>query len=122
MSNYVPLIVYKTTFQDDEVTATMEPLSRGAFMAMQHEMEKARVVDDPHQKNMAVYVQAVSVLTVSLKKIDGLRDTNGNAVSMETVLDKVFFMQLVNELFGEMMARSTLGKALSTVLEEKSPG
>lgn len=123
-TKYVPNIIYTTEFQGEKVVVNMEPLDRATFMLVQSKLaehgvdsiEKARNVD------LNTFTSVGSeVLKKCLKKIDGLTDAAGTAVTVDTVLDKMFFNTLVLDLFHELFTRATLGKASSSESGEKSP-
>lgn len=113
MSKYLPVIEFTTTFQDDTVKVTLEPIDRATFIKVLPTFQAAQGASSEDRFNR-VYGTACDVLTSNLKTIAGLRDANGNAVEINTVLSKIYFSKLVSEIFMHLMASATVeGKVQS---------
>lgn len=135
MSKYLPKIEHRTKFQGDDVVAVLEPLERGQFIQVSTALDKAQKLrqmiqtasakaeqpDRTQVDSMVAEVSATSieVLTRNLVSITGVKDNDGNAVTKEVILSKVFFMELVNELFDRLAGSAVLGEASSVASEAK---
>lgn len=118
MSGYLPKIRFDTEYEGDKVAIEMNALNRGAFVRMMPALEKARA---SAENKMAVYDVACEVLKEHVETITGLRDGNGNAITKETFLDAVYFVDLVINAFSKLIQECSLGKLKSTDLGAKLP-
>jgi hypothetical protein len=108
---YLRSIVHETDWQGDHVRAEMEPLDRESFFALADSRKEQAA--DAEAGQLAVYAMGVRLLDKHLLRLSGLVDAAGTPIEKETVLTKVFFMTLVNELFAALMRGSTLGEVKS---------
>ena len=115
MSKYLPVIEFTTTFQDDTVKVTLEPIDRATFVKVLPTFQQAQRDQAADERFNKIYGTACEVLSTHMKSIVGLRDVNGAAIALETVLSKMYFSKLVSEIFMRLMAEATLeGKGPSS--------
>src|SRR5262245_52505154 len=114
MGKYVPEIQFSTTWDGDGITATMEPMSREDFMQLAATRGPDLTLDETR-----VMAAVEDILKRRLRTLVGVRDGNGNAVQKEEILNRIYFVALVSELFAALKEGSTLGKVTSPGSEPK---
>ena len=111
MSNYTPLVSFKTEFEGDEVTMNLDQLSRETFMSWTPYMS---LMDEDGKLDEVLTVkligEASTMLPIYVKDFRGLKDADGNAVSLDTVVEKVYFIQLVTEIVMQLIVISKVGQ------------
>lgn len=100
MSKYVPSWEYKTTFQGDEVRITLKPLSRITALRFAGLNTDSGIGAD----TMALYEDAVRE---SVQTFSGLKDANGQDVTLDLVLRDAFFTELVFDIGAELVRKAS---------------
>ena len=125
MSRYTPLVEFQTVFEDDIVKMQLDQLSREIFLGWMPYMSK--VDKDGNlsiEDTLKLINDAADILPEHVKDFKGLKDANGDAVSIETIVDKVYFMPLVSEIVMRLIEICQIGKGKEekAELEGKSVG
>ena len=112
MSNFTPHITFETDFEGDHITAKLSRLKRKDMTTV------ARYVDVDEEGNLAGGLDveqmiefAAEVLPRYVEEFKGLKDADGNAISIETVVDEAYFLPLVTELVSALFDASGMKAA-----------
>lgn len=110
MSRYMPTFSRKTTFDGDEVTAVFKQVPKSLMMQASELVEmrdgKAQPRSDVSVERTMKHVD--DVVRDSLNSLSGLKDSEGNAISIETVLRDSYFIDLVQWAYTQATSGSTL--------------
>jgi hypothetical protein len=120
MSKYLPSVEFSTEYEGDKVKMVMRPLDRPSAMKIapysrSDDEDKNRT----QEEKIKVYDVACEILSEHLEEVSGLRDSNGNAVSKDAMLEHIYFMDLVMPAFARLVEASQLGKEQKPDSEEK---
>ena len=110
MSGYIPEIRFEKKYEDDNIVVVIEPLSRTAFIEVMPFLSEAQT----EKGSMAVYDAACKVLDTHIKSIEGLKNQNGDPITKDEFLGKVYFVDLVTAVFQKLIEESSLGKMMKT--------
>jgi hypothetical protein len=75
-------------------------------------IQKMQSSDDDAVKSEAIgemLAESLEFLPKYVKEINGLVDAEGTPVSIETVADDMYFVQLATEIVTDLMSESSLG-------------
>lgn len=93
MSRYLPTHLFKTSFDGDEVTMRLRPLTLEDALRLQ---------------NVADAAERAKIVASYVEDLTGLKDGNGNAVTVETVFGVVYFLGLVEAIVNELLRVSVV--------------
>jgi len=123
MSRYTPLVEFQTVFEEDTVTMELDQLTRKQFLSWMPYMSE---VDDEGklstENTMKLVNEAADLIPEYVKNFKGLKDMDGVAITLETVVKKVYFMTLVSEIVMELIQNSQVGKGIEVPDEKNSEG
>lgn len=111
MSKYSPLTRFETTFEDDTVTMNLKQLSRKTFLSWMPYLSKVERVEVDgeivarmdEESTMKLVNEAADILPQHVLDFRGLRDVDGNAVDLATVISEVYFLPLVSEIVSKLI-------------------
>ena len=112
MSNFTPLVAKQYEFEGDTVKVSFARLKRKDMLKLMPIIQRMQRAEDDAQKGEAI----AEMLTDSLKllpdyvvEFEGLTDSHGNQIDIETVADDMYFMQLASDIVGDLMNESAVG-------------
>jgi hypothetical protein len=109
VSKYVPSWVFATEFDGDQLHITLAPLERGDALRI-GEIKATVSAADPQEQQRQIGVQFTALwaelLPKYVKSITGLRDANGNAISLEVVGRDTYFSMLVAKIGWELLNKA----------------
>lgn len=120
MSNFIPNLRFETEFEGDKVSVTLKPLTRATYMRMVNINVETKDKSFT-EKGAALIDSASEILHEHIVEVTGLRDANGDAVSVDTMLESIYFRELNLEIYGFLVEGSNLGKLKSIELDMRSP-
>jgi hypothetical protein len=113
MSNYVPTVRFETEFEGDIISMELRQLTRKTFLDWTPFLSK---MDDEgklsEEDTIKMVNVAADILPEYVSDFKGLKDANGNPISIETVSTEVYFMDLVSILVTKLMEISQVGKGV----------
>lgn len=106
MSGFTPTVRYETDFGDDHITMSLKRLKRKDFMKLSPYMG-----EPDGEGNMRITFQSqlemMNVIGTQVpeyvENFQGLTDANGQALGIETVVEEVYFQDLLGEIIQELM-------------------
>jgi len=107
MSKFTKSCPYETEFEEDKITMNLNRLRRADMMVLMpfmNEAGKGEVKVDVDLMNLAS-----DLLPNYVENFKGLKDEDGNPVTIETVCDQTYFMTLAGEIIAELFNISKLG-------------
>jgi hypothetical protein len=128
MSKYSPLVNFETEFEGDTVKMQLKHLSRKTFLGWMPYFSKVEKIDDgegntvvklDEETTLNLVNDAADILPQHVKDFKGLKDTNGDPVSIDVVIEDVYFMELVSEIVVKLIEMARVGKETT---EGKSEG
>ena len=100
MSNFVPSIKYTTQFEKDEVFMELSSLKTS---------DMAKLAPYMKEEGQPSTVESMEIMRVGgellpgyVDNFSGLFDANGSPVSFETVLEQVYFIELVSDIMAKL--------------------
>lgn len=111
MSDYLPRIrVDDIEFEGDTIAFDMESLERSDYIPLTRNME---VQDDGSVKmsftsQMEFTETTAKLLLKYVHDFSGLKDKNGNAVPLETVVSRMYFQDLAGEMVKRLFSASRM--------------
>ena len=112
MSNFTPLVTKEYDFDSDHVTVTFSRLRRRDMLsAMPKFLQLTKLgEDDPARGELITDVlnDIADKIPEYVKSIDGLIAKDGTAVTIDTVVDDMYFMRLAMLISTDMMRESTI--------------
>ncbi len=119
MSKYAPLVHFETEFENDVVTMDLDQLSRKTLLSWTPYMSE---IDEDGKLNEEMTIklvgEAAEILPEYVQNFSGLKDMDGNAIQIETVIEKIYFIELVSEMVMELIEISQIGKKVE--VDEKA--
>jgi hypothetical protein len=113
MSKFSPTIVFETEFEGDNVRIDLSPLSRETYVKIATIGAQSEG-KTPAERGILLFESAADVLTSHIQEMKGLRDANGEPVSVDTMLGTVYFQELVTDIYGFLVQESGVGKVTPT--------
>lgn len=112
MSNYIASELKTFEFQGDTITAEIESLENDDFAKLlpfftTNDSGETILRFEDKEKFEAV---ALKFLGKYVKSFEGLKDRNGQPISLETVIKKTYFMQLTAEMMKELFILSKISE------------
>jgi len=104
MSNFTPLVKKEFEFEGDKVWVTFSRLRRKDMLELIPLLGSLKTVDggEETEEKRRVTAQAIEMmyglLPTYIQKMDGLKDTEGNDISVETLSTEVYFMALATDI------------------------
>lgn len=110
MSNFTPNIEFDTEFDGDKVKFVMKRLTNAQMMKI-----GAEAVNASKEQNTTAILSSIQTLVGSreilkdrIESVEGLKDKNGNAISIDVLLDNAYFMQLLDRASRFLIDQSML--------------
>ena len=104
MSNFTKSLVEKFNFDGDEVTVTFTRLKRKHLISLApHMTADGNIAFSDQVKFMDA---AAEVLPDIITSMTGLKDSDGNALTVEDVVNETYFVGLVSDLMTKVMEHS----------------
>jgi hypothetical protein len=110
MSKFSFTDVFDTKFEDDVITATLSKLKRKDYLTLTPfvKTDQDGVVKMSFEDEQKFLDVASDLLPAYVTDFIGLTDNTGSPVSLEAVVEHVYFLQITSELVGALMANSGL--------------
>jgi len=109
MSNYTRNIVKTFEFDGDSITVEFSRLKRKHLMALSPFLSDDGAMKFSDQMEM---INAASEFIPELiQSFDGLKDSNGDVISLSEVLEESYFTPLVSDILSAIMDVSFLNQA-----------
>ena len=113
MSNFTPLVKKEYEFEGDKVWVTFARLKRKDMLKILPLVSSLQNMDDtdPQKKQIAtaeVMGGMLNIIPEYVRKIEGLKDTEGNDIAVETVMDEVYFMALASQIVMDILNKSVV--------------
>lgn len=124
MSNFTPTVQETIEFDGDSVVVTFKRLSRKAMFEL-----TPFITSDGNVKDEAGMMAKASEFVPShVVSIEGLTDSTGAAIDIQTVVDNAYFIELTSEIIVALFDSSKLvetdiknsGAQLNTALEAQA--
>jgi len=124
MSNYSPLVKFETEFEGDKITMQLDQLTREVFLGWSPYMN---LMDEDgnldQEMTLKLVNESASMIPQFVKDFRGLKDANGDAIPLQTVVDKVYFIEIVTVIIMKLIEISRMGKGVEAEeVEGKSEG
>ena len=104
MSKFTKSLVETFDFDGDKVTITFKRLKRKHLIALSPHMTTS---GDIEFKDQVKFMDAAAeVLPDIIESMTGLVDADGNALTVEEMVDEMYFVPLVSDLMGKVMEQS----------------
>ena len=122
MSQFTPLVSYETEFEGDRITMNLRRLQRKDMQKLTPYMHaedggtKITFSDQMEFSNMAM-----DLLPVYVSNFQGLTNSAGEPMSIESIIDEVYFSSLLQELVVEIFSISRLSGEDAKNSEAPSP-
>lgn len=115
MSNFTPLVEYKTNFDGDNITMQLQRLKRKDIMKVAPYLN-GDIGEDGEMtmsfENQIQFAEVMAeVLPGSVKSFIGLKDTEGNAIDIGNAIEEAYFQDLISEIMGKLFAISKPSEA-----------
>ncbi len=111
MSQFTPLVRKQYTFEGDTVSVAFARLKRKDF----HKLAPHIKFDaDTGKTKMSFHDQIefsgvmAEVLPEYVKEFAGLKDSDGNAVTLQQALEEVYFMSLIGDVVSDLFESSNM--------------
>ncbi len=112
MSNFTPLVTKTYDFDGDKVTVIFARLKRKDMLAVLPAYKRLNDADENSAEKAEAINDILNGIADSLpgyvKELTGLNDSKGNAITIETVVDEMYFMKLSSLIAADMMAESSI--------------
>lgn len=109
MSNFTPLVTRTYEFEGDTITVKFSRLKRKHMLNAMPALSNLNAAEDEVAKNVALNEflnDVIDVIPEYVKEFNGLNDSEGNAISIETVIDDFYFLKLAAEMSMDMVKES----------------
>ena len=111
MGHFTPTVLYKTRFDDDEITVTLRRLKRDDLAALapvilSHRDDKGEVTPEGQLKVLDLMT---SLLPKYVENIKGLT-IQGNEAQIKDIVDEVYFTELLTFISTELFNISKLAE------------
>ncbi len=111
MSHFTPTVLYKTRFDDDEITVTLRRLKRGdltklAPVILEHQDDEGNVTPEGQLKVLDLMT---ALLPKYVERIDGLL-IEGAQAQIKDIIDEVYFTELLTYISTELFNISKLAE------------
>jgi len=119
MSKYTPTVRFETVFENDTVTMDLKQLSRKTFLGWMPYFSKTD--EDGKltpEDTLNLVNEAAEIIPSHVVDFKGLRDANGDAISLKTVVDEVYFIELVSQIVMRLIEICQVGKGTEVKSEE----
>jgi len=117
MSNFTPLVNKQYEFEGDTVKVRFARLKRKHMFKLMPLIQQARdaVGEDGDKSKMAEFStemlgSMLDLLPSYVEEIDGLTDKAGNAISIDTVADDTYFIDLAGDIAMDILDASMVLK------------
>lgn len=111
MSKYTPKITTTREFDGDTVAVTLSRMKRKHMLLISGKVVVDENGDSSLKVTQAEMLEAMSdVLRECVVEMSGLFDADGEAISLDTVLDDLYFFELAMWILSELMVGSRLSK------------
>ena len=114
MSKFTKSIIRKFEFEDDLVEVTLERMKRKDAMKLMPfvgEPDEDGTVKMTFSNQMEMLDMTGDLLPKYVKRISGLVDADGADVSVDTMCDEAYFLDLIGKIVQELMESSFMTKA-----------
>ncbi len=127
MSNFTPSVFYTTEFEGDSVSMTITRLKRKTIMKLIPLFTDVDLEDFKKGRdeiNADAMVKVLDVVSDELPKyvhdFTGLTDSEGKQLKFKDIVDEMYFLSLVIDIFSKMMEMSSIGdpKKLAALSEK----
>ena len=105
MSSFTPLVKFETTFENDTITMSLKRLKRKAMMKLTPYLiaNEESVSTKGKISEMELMNVSADMLPEHVVNFKGLKDADGNEISLEAMCEEAFFIPLqagiISELF-----------------------
>lgn len=112
MSGYTPSLVYETQFDGDHVVFRVKRVRRDLFrkimpfLPTNEEGEFVENVRMSHAQGMEMLDVVIDDLPQYVESMEGLRDSAGNQLKFEDIVNETYFQVLLMQLVGFMLSNS----------------
>jgi len=123
MSKFTKSISREFEFEGDKVQVTMDRMKRKDAMKLMPyigEPDAAGNVTMKFKDQMEMVDSVGDLLPKYIKRISGLIDDNGEDVTIETVCEESYFLDLIGDMVGALMEGSFMSTKKEKKLEESS--
>lgn len=116
MSQFTPTLHYETEFDGDKITCEMRRLKRKHMLELISVLKsESSAAGETEAKltSMSQLAEAASrILPECLvdKKLSGLKDKDGNALSLDQIIEEAYFAPLIVKLVMFLFANSSIAK------------
>ena len=100
MSNFIPSVRYTTQFEKDEVFMQLSSMKTKDMAKLAPFMKEDGNVSTV--ESMEIMRVGAEILPGYVDNFGGLTDANGSNVSFETVLEQVYFIELVSDIMAKL--------------------
>lgn len=110
MSNFTPMVTKEYEFDGDTVKVVFSRLNRKDMLSAMPAFKRLRDADGEDANNEAVndlLNDIADLLPQYVKSIEGLVDAEGNAVSIDVVVNEMYFMRLCALIAVDVMRESS---------------
>ncbi len=122
MSQFTPLVSFETEFEGDRITMKLRRLQRKDMQKLtpfMHAEDGETKVSFTSQ--MEFSGMAMDLLPEYVSEFKGLTDSEGNTMTIEAILEEVYFTSLLQELVVEVFSISRLSGDDAKNSEAPSP-
>ena len=107
MSRFTKTVQYVTEFQGDTVKVTLERLKRKDLLMLAPLMPKADsegkvTVNLDTEDNLKLLSAVADRLPDYVKSFEGLKDANGEEITIQDVAEEAYFGELLSDIFAKL--------------------
>ena len=103
MSRFTPLVQKEYTFEADKITVLFSRLKRKHVMKL---LPHIATLGEKSSEKSAVLNEMLDVIPEYITSLQGLVDSQGIAVTSDTVFEEVYFMELAMAITMDVIAES----------------
>ena len=110
MSNFTPLVNQEFEFQGDQIKAQYSRLKRSDMLGVLPFMKQLGEESDEEKQQKAmneILERLIDVIPNYMVSFTGLKDTDGKDISIETVVQEFYFVQLAAQIATKMVSDSS---------------
>ena len=113
MSNFTPLVNQEFEFQGDVIKTSYSRLKRqhmlGVMPAMKSLQEAVTDGDEDKQQEAIneILDKLIDVIPEYMKSFSGLKDSDGNEINIETVVNEFYFLSLAAQIATQIVKDSS---------------
>lgn len=119
MSKFTPSVFYETEFEGDKISMRLSRLKRAHMMKL---VQLLDIDKETRQVSEGSIIKCVDYLADELpgyiQDFKGLKDEDGNAITLQEVINEGYFLYLLSDIVGQLMHISKLGKVMPSNSEE----